>query len=96
MSASVQRKLQQAHLKLQAGEVETAAALSAEVLQRAPRNPQALWLLGTARLMGNRLDEAMQRLLSPGTARRSSIWVWRSLCVETMQPLKKCCVEQPR
>ncbi|MES2562644.1 MAG: tetratricopeptide repeat protein [Pseudomonadota bacterium] len=62
MSASVQRKLQQAHLKLQAGEVESAAALSAEVLQRAPRNPQALWLLGTARLMSHRLDEAVSLL----------------------------------
>lgn len=62
MSASVQRKLQQAHLQLQNGNIDSAAALSAEVLQRAPRNPDALWLLGTAHLMSNRLDEAVPLL----------------------------------
>ena len=62
MSASVQRKLQQAHHHLQNGDLDAAAALSAEVLQRAPRNPEALWLLGTARLMAHRVDDAVPLL----------------------------------
>jgi protein O-GlcNAc transferase len=58
MSASVQRKLQQAHQHLQNGNAAAAAASCEEVLQRAPRNPDALWLLGAARLMAGRADEA--------------------------------------
>ena len=59
MSASVQRKLQQAHQSLGAGDVSTAAALCEQVLVRAPRNPDALWLLGSARLMEGRSDLAV-------------------------------------
>src|SRR5687767_13125047 len=51
MSASVQRKLQQAQHDLGAGNAPAAAALCREVLERAPRNPDALWLLATAHLM---------------------------------------------
>jgi protein O-GlcNAc transferase len=58
MSASVQRKLQQAHQHLQNGNPAAAAALCEEILQRAPRSPDALWLLGAARLMAGRADEA--------------------------------------
>ena len=62
MSASVQRKLQHAHQSLGRGDVATAAALCEDVLARAPRNPEALWLLGTARLMENRADVAVPLL----------------------------------
>ena len=50
-SASALRKLQQAHQKMQSGELSAAALLCEEVLARAPRNPDALWLLGTIRVM---------------------------------------------
>ncbi|MDB5901836.1 MAG: glycosyltransferase [Betaproteobacteria bacterium] len=62
MSASVQRKLQQAHQHLQNGNAAAAAASCEDVLQRAPRNPDALWLLGAARLMAGRADEAASLL----------------------------------
>jgi predicted O-linked N-acetylglucosamine transferase (SPINDLY family) len=58
MSASSQRKLQQANDKLQRGDIAAAAALCEEVLARAPRNPEALWLLGTARLMNSKPEDA--------------------------------------
>jgi predicted O-linked N-acetylglucosamine transferase (SPINDLY family) len=58
MSASVQRKLQQAHQHLANGNAAAAAPLCLEVLQRAPRNPDALWLLGAARLMAGDANEA--------------------------------------
>jgi predicted O-linked N-acetylglucosamine transferase (SPINDLY family) len=59
MSSAVLRKLQQAFERLQNGEADAAATLCADVLRRAPKNPDALWLLGTARLMTNRVDEAI-------------------------------------
>ncbi|HUP95354.1 MAG TPA: tetratricopeptide repeat protein [Burkholderiales bacterium] len=62
MSASVLRKLQQARQQLQNGNIDAAAALCEDILRRAPRHPEALWLLGTARLMANRLDEAIALL----------------------------------
>src|SRR4051812_48886535 len=58
MSASVQRKLQQAHQHLASGNAAAAAELCRDVLQRAPRNPDALWLLGAARLMAGDAEEA--------------------------------------
>ena len=62
MSSAVTRKLQQAFERLQIGEVDAAATLCADVLRRAPKNPDALWLLGTARLMANRADDAIPLL----------------------------------
>jgi predicted O-linked N-acetylglucosamine transferase (SPINDLY family) len=62
MSSAVLRKLHQAFERLQTGEVDAAAAICADVLRRAPRNPDALWLLGTARLMANRVDDAVPLL----------------------------------
>jgi len=62
MSASVQRKLEQAHHSLASGKVSAAVALCESVLERAPRNPDALWLLGTARLMEGRADLAVAML----------------------------------
>ena len=67
MSASVQRKLAQAHQHLQRGDFAGAASLCEDVLARAPRNPDALWLLGTSRLMSGRADEAAE-LLERATA----------------------------
>lgn len=59
MSASAQRKLQDAHDRLQRGDIAAAASLCEEVLVRAPRNPDALWLLGTARLSEGRTHDAL-------------------------------------
>jgi predicted O-linked N-acetylglucosamine transferase (SPINDLY family) len=59
MSASALRKLQQAHPKLEAGDPAAAAALCEEVLQRAPRHPDALWLLGTIRVMAGEARSAV-------------------------------------
>ena len=62
MSAAIQRKLAQAHQCLANGKVPDAIRLCAEVLERAPRNPDALWLLATARLMEGRADLAVPLL----------------------------------
>jgi len=62
MSASVQRKLEQAHQSLGRGDATAAAALCEAVLERAPRNPDALWLLGTAHLMQGRPQAAVPLL----------------------------------
>jgi predicted O-linked N-acetylglucosamine transferase (SPINDLY family) len=59
MSAAVTRKLQQAEQQLKHGDIDGAALSCEEVLRRAPRNPEALWLLGMARLMAQRIDEAI-------------------------------------
>jgi protein O-GlcNAc transferase len=67
LSASVQRKLTQAQQHLQRGDAAAAAALCEDVLARAPRNPDALWLLGTTRLMTGQPDEAAS-LLERATA----------------------------
>ena len=58
MSASVQRKLQHAHQHLANGNAAAAEELCRDILHRAPRNPDALWLLGAARLMAGDADEA--------------------------------------
>lgn len=68
MSALVQRKLQQAHQQLGQGNVAAAAALCEDVLKRAANNPMALWLLGTARMMQQRLDLAIPLLERATTA----------------------------
>jgi protein O-GlcNAc transferase len=62
MSATVLRKLQQARQRLQDGEIDAAVALLQDVVRRAPRHPEALWLLGTARLMANQPDQAIALL----------------------------------
>jgi predicted O-linked N-acetylglucosamine transferase (SPINDLY family) len=62
MSASALRKLQQAHHKMQSGELSAAALLCDEVLARAPRNPDALWLLGTIRVMTGEAQAAVPLL----------------------------------
>ncbi len=59
MSASVQRKLEQAHQSLASGKVAAAVSLCENVLERAPRNPEALWMLGNARLMEGRAELAV-------------------------------------
>lgn len=64
MSALTLRKLQQARERLQAGDLAGAAFLCDDVLKRAPRNPEALWLLGTVRLMTNEPREAAALLES--------------------------------
>jgi predicted O-linked N-acetylglucosamine transferase (SPINDLY family) len=58
VSASTQRKLKQAYDHLRNGDAAGAAALCESVLARAPRNPDALWLLGAARLMEGRAADA--------------------------------------
>ena len=62
MSAVVLRKLQQARQQLESGEIDAAAALCEDIVRRAPRNPDALWLLASARLMLNRAAEAVPLL----------------------------------
>ena len=62
MSAIVQRKLEQARQRLQNGDLMTAAILCQDVLAQAPRNPEALWLLGTVRLMNGEPADAVTPL----------------------------------
>ena len=58
MSASTQRKLKQAYDRLHNGDAAAAAALCEAVLMRTPRDADALWLLGAARLMQERPADA--------------------------------------
>jgi predicted O-linked N-acetylglucosamine transferase (SPINDLY family) len=58
MSASALRKLQQAHQKLQNGDIAEAASICEHILRTAPRNVDALWLLGTSRLLEDRAQDA--------------------------------------
>jgi predicted O-linked N-acetylglucosamine transferase (SPINDLY family) len=58
MSASALRKLHQARNRLQNGDVAGAAFLCEEVLQRLPNNPDALWLLGSIRVMSGQPKDA--------------------------------------
>ncbi len=51
MSASTDRKLEQAQERLQQGDIAGAQFLCEQVLQHAPRNPEALFLLGISNLM---------------------------------------------
>ncbi|MGZ5164965.1 MAG: tetratricopeptide repeat protein [Burkholderiales bacterium] len=58
MSTPVLRKLQQAHNKLQSGEIAEAASICERVLRSSPHNVDALLLLGTSRLLDNRIQDA--------------------------------------
>ncbi|HZN23788.1 MAG TPA: tetratricopeptide repeat protein [Burkholderiales bacterium] len=62
MSPAILRRLQQAQQELQNGQLEEAAESCERVLRKAPKNAEALWLLGVARLMANRVDEAVPLL----------------------------------
>jgi predicted O-linked N-acetylglucosamine transferase (SPINDLY family) len=62
MSAALQRKLGQAHERLQAGDAAGAQLLCREVLQRAPRNPDALVLFAVTLLMTGRARDAISPL----------------------------------
>ncbi len=62
MSAALNRKLGQAHDRLQAGDADGAQSLCQQVLQRAPRNPDALSMLAVALLMRGRASDAIPPL----------------------------------
>jgi predicted O-linked N-acetylglucosamine transferase (SPINDLY family) len=62
MSTLLIRQLRQAEKRLHAGEAAAALALCEQVLRKAPRNPDALLLLGTAQLALNRAAEAAATL----------------------------------
>ena len=62
MSAALKRKLGQAHERLQAGDAAGAQLLCQEILQRAPRNPDALVLLAITLLMAGRAHDAIAPL----------------------------------
>ncbi len=62
MSASVTRKLEQAHERLQQGDASGAQFLCEQILQRAPRNPDALFLLGISHLVAGRAQDAVPLL----------------------------------
>lgn len=62
MSASATRKLEQAELRLQHGDIAGAQALCEQVLQRSPQNPDALFLMGMAHLMAARPEDAVPLL----------------------------------
>ena len=59
MSAVLIRKLSQARERLQSGDAAGARMLCHEVLQRAPRNPDALCLLGITHLMTGHARDAV-------------------------------------
>ena len=59
MSAALIRKLSQAQERLHHGDVAGAQFLCEEVLQRAPRNPDALYVLGLTHLITGRAREAV-------------------------------------
>lgn len=58
MSASAARKLGQASERLQQGDIAGAQFLCEQVLQRSPRNPEALYLLGMSRLITGQAGDA--------------------------------------
>ena len=62
MSAFSARKLEQAGQRLQRGDIAGAQLLCEQVLQRAPRNPEALFLLGMSHLIAGRAREAVPLL----------------------------------
>jgi predicted O-linked N-acetylglucosamine transferase (SPINDLY family) len=62
VSAFANRKLKQAQELLQRGDATAAGRLCEEVLQRAPRNPEALCLLGIAQLAGGDAARALPLL----------------------------------
>lgn len=57
MSAPLARKLKQAQDRFQQGDIAGGQFLCEEILRQAPRNPDALWLLGMSRLMTGRIAE---------------------------------------
>ncbi len=59
MSSLSVRKLKQAQERLHRGDIAGAQLLCEQVLERAPRNPDALCLLGCARLMSGQVREAI-------------------------------------
>lgn len=59
MSSVINRKLKQAQELLQSGNLVAAQRLCEEVVERAPRNPEALCLLGIARLGAGDAGEAL-------------------------------------
>lgn len=62
MSASLNNKLRDARSLLQAGDAATAQAICSEILDRAPRNPEALTLRGIASLMNGAHADAARDL----------------------------------
>ena len=62
MSAGLSRKLQQAERLLRASDAAGAASLCEQVLRQAPRNPDALYLLGITRLSMGLAREALAPL----------------------------------
>src|SRR5262249_56618269 len=62
MSASLNKKLKRAHDHLQEGDAVRARTLCEEVLRDAPRNPDALYLLGIAQLAQGRPQDAVAPL----------------------------------
>ena len=62
MSAFANRKLKQAQELLQRGDATAAGRLCEEVLQRAPRNPEALCLFGIAQLASGNAQRALPLL----------------------------------
>jgi len=62
VSALTNRKLKQAQEFLQSGNLAAAQRLCEEVVERAPRNPEALCLLGIARLYAGNASEALPLL----------------------------------
>src|SRR5476649_1920423 len=62
MSASLLRKLNEARDRLHAGDIAGAQSLCRELLARAPRNPDALCLLGVTEIAGGRPREAIAPL----------------------------------
>ena len=58
MSAALNRKLHQARERLQGGDAAGAQALCKEILAHAPRNPDALCLLGITYLMAGHARDA--------------------------------------
>lgn len=62
VSASSIHKLKQARERLQNGDVAGARFLCEQILQRAPRNPDALCLLGVSRLMSGQPADAVPLL----------------------------------
>jgi predicted O-linked N-acetylglucosamine transferase (SPINDLY family) len=62
MSTVLFRQLRQAEKCLHAGDAAAATALCEHVLRKAPRNPEALYLLGAAQLSQNRATEAIATL----------------------------------
>jgi predicted O-linked N-acetylglucosamine transferase (SPINDLY family) len=58
MSTPVLRKLQQAHNKLQSGDIAEAASICERILRGSPHNVDALLLLGTSKLLNNHIEDA--------------------------------------